>query len=105
MVRELVYLNRVEKWLDSLTKLQLKSLAKEIKLLELCGQDLRLPHSRVLGAGLFELRERRYGLRIYYGFEVDQRIILLHAGHKDDQTKDFSQARRLLEKYRNRYES
>ncbi len=85
MVRELVYLNRVEKWLDSLTKLQLKSLAKEIK--------------------LFELRERRYGLRIYYGFEVDQRIILLHAGHKDDQTKDISQARRLLEKYRNRYES
>jgi len=46
----------VEKWLDSLTKEQLKSVAKEMKLLELCGNQLRLPHSRSLKQGLFELR-------------------------------------------------
>ena len=39
----------VESWLDSLSREQLKSVAKELLLLELSGSLLRLPHSRSLG--------------------------------------------------------
>jgi len=77
-----VYLDSVDGWLNDLTKQQLKSLAKEIRLLELCGNELKLPHSRSLGAGLLELRERRYGLRIYYCFDEGEIIVLLQAGDK-----------------------
>lgn len=51
----------IEDWFDRLTDGQLKSVAKELKLLELCGNELKLPHSRSLGNRLFELRERRFG--------------------------------------------
>jgi len=77
-----------EKWLDSLTKEQFKSVAKELELLKLCGNELRLPHSRSLGKGLFELREKKFGYRIYYGFLPNRRIVLLHAGNKESQERD-----------------
>lgn len=86
----------VEVWLDNLTKEQLKSVAKELKLLELSGNRLRLPHSRTLGQGLFELRERNFGYRIYYGFASGSIIILLHAGDKSSQQKDIALARKRL---------
>lgn len=41
----------IEKWFDELTDQQFKSVAKEMKLLELCGNSLRLPHSRCLTQG------------------------------------------------------
>ncbi|MCL5260193.1 MAG: type II toxin-antitoxin system RelE/ParE family toxin [Gammaproteobacteria bacterium] len=65
-------------------------------LLELCGNSLRLPHSKSLGEGLFELRERRFGVRIYYAFFKNQTIILLHAGNKSSQSKDIKKAKVLL---------
>ena len=88
----------VEKWLDSLTQDQLKSVAKELKLLELCGNELKLPHSKSLGKSLFELRERRYGYRIYYIFYHNKIIILLGAGNKKTQQKDIKIARERLVK-------
>lgn len=87
----------VEEWLDELTKEQLKSVAKEMKLLEICGNQLRLPHSRSLKKGLFELRERTYGYRIYYAFLANKIIMLLHAGDKDTQNKDMEIARQRLD--------
>ncbi|MGD9107933.1 MAG: type II toxin-antitoxin system RelE/ParE family toxin, partial [Gammaproteobacteria bacterium] len=60
---KIVYLDTLEEWISQLNKMQLKSLAKELKLLELCGNKIKLPHSKALGAGLFELRERKFGLR------------------------------------------
>ena len=92
------YLDAVEKWLDGLTKEQLGFLAKEIRLLELCGNSLRLPHSRSLGDGLMELRERRFGLRIYYCFQQDRSILLLCGGNKSSQIKDIKKAAALLRK-------
>ena len=44
----------IEKWLDKLTQDQFKSLAKEIMMLEQVGNELKLPHSKTLGKGLFE---------------------------------------------------
>ncbi len=87
-----------ETWLDSLTKEQLKSVAKELKMLESAGNELKMPHSKVLGDGLFELRERRYGYRIYYGFRRKQVIILFAAGKKKSQERDIKIARKRLEK-------
>jgi putative addiction module killer protein len=95
----------VEKWLDALTKEQLKSVAKELKLLEICGNELKLPHSRSLSRGLFELRERRYGYRIYYGFYRDRIIILLEAGDKKTQKSDINLARERLAKLMNAREA
>ena len=86
----------VEAWLDGLDKVQLKSVAKEIVLLSKCGNRLRLPHSKSLGEGLFELRERSFGLRIYYMFWKEQIILLLHAGGKKSQQKDIKTARKKL---------
>lgn len=86
----------VEEWLDSLPREQLKAVAREMKLLELCGNLLKLPHSRSLKQGLFELRERKYGFRIYYAFLKDKVILLLHSGDKKRQDKDINIARQRL---------
>lgn len=83
----------IEKWLDKLTKEQLKSVSKELSMLEEIGNKLRLPHSKPLSDGLFELRERRYGYRIYYVFQGKCLIILLAAGDKTSQEKDIRIAR------------
>ena len=92
--------NPIEKWLDKLTKEQLKSVSKEIIMLEDAGNELKLPHSRALGKGLFELRERRYGYRVYYGFRGEYMIILLAAGDKKSQENDIKVARERLSKFR-----
>lgn len=91
--------NPVEKWLDGLTREQFQSIFKEIVMLKIAGNELKLPHSRALGKGLFELRERKYGYRIYYGFLEKFIIILLAAGNKKSQEKDILVARKRLSKY------
>ena len=94
------YLPEIEKSLDKLDNMKLKSLSKEMRLLELMGNLLRLPHSRALKAGLFELRERTYGLRVYYTFDALGKVILLYLGDKNHQDRDIERAYKLLEKYR-----
>ncbi|WP_308420270.1 MULTISPECIES: type II toxin-antitoxin system RelE/ParE family toxin [Cysteiniphilum] len=64
--------------------------------MEMCGNKLKLPHSKTLGGGLFELRERKFGYRIYYKFEKDCVVLLLHAGDKTSQQKDIKRAKKLL---------
>ena len=45
------------------------------------GPNLRMPHSRAMGGGLFELRPQgREGIgRVFYCFVIGQRIVILHA--------------------------
>ncbi len=95
----IIYGEHVADWLDQLEKPQLKSLAKELRLVELCGNELKLPHSKPLGSGLFELRERSYGLRVYYCFEKNNCVVLLNGGDKKTQAKDIKKARMLLKQY------
>ncbi|MEM1243541.1 MAG: type II toxin-antitoxin system RelE/ParE family toxin [Pseudomonadota bacterium] len=97
---QIIYNNKIEQWLDNLTKKQLKYVAKELKLLEMAGHTLKLPHSRSLGSGLFELRERKFGYRLYYCFAKKQLILLLTAGNKTSQLKDITIARKLLIQFR-----
>ena len=51
------------------------------------GPSLRLPHSRALGEGLFELRPRgRSGIgRAFYCFLFGQRVVVVHAFIKKTQ--------------------
>ena len=51
------------------------------ELLEEFGLELRMPHSRAIGDGLFELRPRgREGIaRVFYCMKVGRKIIMLHS--------------------------
>ena len=62
-----------------------------VELLAEYGPNLRLPHSRAMGNGLFELRPRgRSGIgRAFYCFLVGKRVVVLHAFvKKTQQTPD-----------------
>ncbi len=55
--------------------------ARLVDLLIEFGPSLRMPHSRTMGDGLFELRARgRGGIgRALYCFVIGQKLIILHA--------------------------
>lgn len=61
--------------------------ARIVELLIEYGPYLRLPHSRALGEGLFELRPRgKSGIgRAFYCFLAGQRVVMLHAFIKKSQ--------------------
>lgn len=67
----------IERWPTDL----LADYARMVELLMAHGPDLRMPHSRSLGQGLFELRPRgRSGDgRALYCFLVGRRIVIVHA--------------------------
>ncbi len=65
------------------------------------GQNLRLPHSRAFGDGLFELRPRGKSVigRAFYCFLVGRRVVVLHAFIKKTQQtpeKELKLARKRL---------
>ncbi len=51
-----------------------------VEMLEEHGPNLRMPHSRAFGGGLFELRARgREGIgRAFYCFLVGRRVVVVH---------------------------
>lgn len=89
--------DEIIKWFESLEEEAAESVYKELGLLETFGNMLRLPHSKALGDKLFELRERRFGYRVYYTFQGNKVIILLTAGDKSTQEKDIKVARKRID--------
>jgi phage-related protein len=73
----------IERWPDGI----LADYARMVELLMEFGPNLRMPHSRPMGGGLFELRPRgREGAgRAFYCFVVGQRVVILHAFIKKTQ--------------------
>ena len=70
------------------------------------GPNLRLPHSRAFGDGLFELRPRgKSGIgRAFYCFLVGQRVMVLHAFIKKSQQtpeRELRLARKRMKEIRN----
>jgi len=67
----------IESWPDGI----LADYARIVELLMEFGPNLRMPHSRAMGGGLFELRPRgREGIgRAFYCFVIGQRVVILHA--------------------------
>lgn len=73
-------------------------LADYLRLLDLMqefGADLRMPHSRALGDGLFELRAKgREGIgRVFYCMHVGQYIVVLHSFVKKTQETPLNELR------------
>ena len=65
--------------------------ARLVELLMEHGPNLRLPHSRAFGGGLFELRPKgSTGIgRAFYCFQIGKRVVVLHAFiKKSPQTPD-----------------
>ncbi len=56
-------------------------------MLEIFGPALRMPHSRAMGDGLFELRPKgREGIgRVFYCFLIGEQIVILHSFLKKTQ--------------------
>ena len=75
--------------------------ARLVELLMEFGPDLRMPHSRAMGGGLFELRPRgREGIgRALYCFVKGRRVVILHALVKKTQAtpeRDLGIARKRM---------
>lgn len=87
----------IKKWFDKLSHEKFIAVSREVEMLAESGNALQLPHSKSLGKGLFELRERRFGYRVYYAFQGKRVIILLAAGDKTSQSNDIAKARKRLE--------
>ena len=80
-------LDEIESWPVDV----LADYSRIIELLGAHGPNLRLPHSRAFGDGLFELRPRgRSGIgRAFYCFRLGGRVVILHAFiKKSQQTPD-----------------
>jgi phage-related protein len=82
---------RVRAQIESWPTDVLADYARLMELLAEHGPSLRLPHSRAMGDGLFELRPHsRSGIgRAFYCFLVGRRMVVLHAFiKKSQQTPD-----------------
>jgi len=80
--------------------------ARMVELLMDFGPNLRMPHSRAMGGGLFELRPRgREGIgRVFYCFVLSQRVVILHAFLKKTQEtreQDLRMARKRMKEIKN----
>ena len=92
---------RVKEEIESWPVGILADLARMVELLMQFGPALRMPHSRALGGGLFELRPRgREGLgRVFYCFAVEKSVVILHVFVKKTQgtpERDLRIARRRM---------
>ncbi len=82
-------LSEIESWPVDV----LADYAHLVELLIEHGPNLRMPHSRAMGDGLFELRPRgRAGVgRALYFFRLNQRVVVVHAFiKKTQQTPDMA---------------
>lgn len=94
-------LDEIESWPGGI----LADYARLVELLMEFGPLLRMPHSRSLGQGLFELRSRGpEGIgRVEYCFMVEKRVVVLHAFVKKTRTtaaSDLAIGRRRMKEIR-----
>jgi phage-related protein len=90
-------LDEIESWPVGV----LADYARLIELLMEFGPNLRMPHSRAMGGGLFELRIRgREGIsRAMYCYVAGRRVVVLHAFVKKTQAtqeRDVAIARKRM---------
>lgn len=93
--------NEIDQWPVGV----LADYARRVELLIEFGPDLRMPHSRAMGDGLFELRPRgREGIgRAVYCFVVGERVVVLHAFVKKTQAtpeRELKLARKRMKEVR-----
>lgn len=104
---QIVYFNdRVQKDVLSMPAGILADYLRLTEAMALYGADLRMPHSRALGAGLFEFRPKGpEGIgRVFYCTQVGRVIVILHSFIKKTQETpdaDMRLARKRLKDARN----
>jgi hypothetical protein len=90
----------VEQWLESLPTGPFGTAAFHVDRLAEQGSALRMPHSRALGGGLFELRFdlERNAQRITFFFPGDRRIVLLTTFRKQrsNERSEVTRARQAM---------
>lgn len=93
---QIILLDFVETFLESLDAKEIAKVIRTIELLGEFGNDLGMPHSRHMSDGLLELRiHGTRGIRIFYCFHKKQ-TVLLHACIKKTQKtleKELARAR------------
>lgn len=80
--------------------------ARLVELLIEHGPNLRMPHSKAMGEGLFELRPRgKEGIgRAFYCYLVGKRVVVVHAFVKKTQQtpeRDLTLARKRIAEVKN----
>jgi phage-related protein len=104
---QIIYFNdRVQKDVLSLPSGILADYLRLTEAMALYGADLRMPHSRALGAGLYELRPKGpEGIgRVFYCTQVGKVIVILHSFIKKTQETpdaDMRMARKRLKEVKN----
>lgn len=75
------YSERVKQQVLELPAGILASYIELVKRIEQHGADLKMPHSRAMGSGLFELRPKgKEGIgRVFYCTQINQQIVVLHS--------------------------
>lgn len=93
-----------EKFILSLDAKMQAKIFRELELLELFGNELREPHSKSLGDGIFEIRAKISTdiTRVLYFFVINKKIILTNGFVKKTQKTPSSEIE-LAKKYRNEY--
>ncbi len=107
MTYKIVYYN--EKVRQQIMQLPAGILADYVHLTDLIenhGMNLKMPHSRAMGEGLFELRPKgEEGIaRIFYCTQVEQTIVVLHSFVKKTNATpaaDLKLARKRLKEVKN----
>ncbi|APR36093.1 type II toxin-antitoxin system RelE/ParE family toxin [Paraburkholderia sp. SOS3] len=102
MTWNVVYFNdQVKREVFELPDGILASYLRLVDIMEEFGADLRMPHSRAMGDGLFELRPRgEEGIgRVFYCMHVNRQVVVLHSFVKKTQEtprNELSKARKRL---------
>ena len=87
-----------DEWLDGLGDVALMR-AVDARLTRI--RDGNFGDHKSLGHGVYELRiDRGPGLRVYYGLDGDEIVILLGGGDKHTQSKDIRRAQHLWGQYK-----
>ena len=93
---QIILLDSVEAFLESLHEKEIAKVIRTTELLEEFGNNLGLPHSRHMSGGLLELRIRgTREIRVFYCFHKNK-AVLLHACIKKTQKtldKELTRAR------------
>ena len=101
----------VAQWYRKLNATDQMMTDKMIELLQAYGNQLRMPHSKPLGDGLFELRfalqHNTIDQRITYVFDPERRIITLTTFHKtqNNQAREVTRARQAKKAYERKNEN
>jgi phage-related protein len=101
MTWSVVYFNdRVKREVFELPDDILASYLRLVGIMEEFGADLRMPHSRAMGDGLFELRPRgQEGIgRVFYCMHVDRQVVVLHSFVKKTQETPQGELRTALKR-------